>query len=48
MKNMVVIVRHSSGRRMSEERFNSLSEQEKRRVIRNRQNAKKTRLRRQE
>lgn len=43
----VKIVRMSRGRRMSEEAFNSLSEKDKIRVLRNRRNALQTRARRQ-
>ena len=45
-KNHVQNVRHTHGRRMSEEKFNSLSEKDQKRVLRNRHNALQTRKRR--
>jgi len=46
-KGHVQILRHTRGRRMSKEKFNSLSPKEQARVLRNRRNALKTRARRQ-
>ena len=45
-KGLVQMRRHTCGRRMSEEKFNSLSKKEQERVLRNRRNALQTRARR--